>query len=165
MAETATLPVRKTKSIFDELGAVQDRIMRRAYEIFDGNGHVFGRELDDWLRAEQELIWKPTIELEEKDNVFTIQIAVAGVDPKDLDIEATSEDILVKAETKHERKEEKKGKVHVSEFASGNLFRAIRLPKKIDPEKVTAEFKNGLLTLKAEIAEEVRARKVKVDAA
>jgi HSP20 family molecular chaperone IbpA len=31
----------------------------------------------------------------------------------------------------------------VSEFASGNLFRSIHLPKKIDPGKVKAEFKNG----------------------
>ena len=39
------------------------------------------------------------------------------------------------------------------------------LPKKIDPDKVKAEFKNGMLSLKAPIAEESRARKVQVEAA
>jgi hypothetical protein len=75
----------------------------------------------------------------------------------------TAEDILVKAEMRHEH-EETKGKVHVCEFASGNLFRTIHLPKRIDPDKVTAEFKNGMLTLKAEIAEEVQTKKISVGA-
>lgn len=159
-----TLPIKKTKSIFDELSAMQERVMRRAYDIFSGNGEIFGRDLDDWLRAERELVWKPSIELEEKDNEFRLQIGVPGVDPKDIDIEVTPEHILIKAETKHEH-EEKKGKVHVCEFHSGNLFRAIHLPKRIDPDKVKAEFKNGMLSLKAEIAEAARSKKITVDAA
>ena len=162
MAET--LPIRKSTSIFEELDRMQDRIMRRAYEIFSGNGGIFGKDIEDWLQAERELVWKPAIELEEKDNEFLLQIATPGVDPKDIDIEVTSEDILVKADVHHEHKE-KKGDVYACEFASGNLFRSIHLPKKIDPDKVKAEFKNGMLSLKAAVAEEARAKKVKVEAA
>jgi len=159
----ATVPVKKTESIFDQLSDLQNRITKRAFEIFDGNGHVFGRDLEDWLQAERELVWKPSIELEEKDNEFFLQIATPGVDPKDIDIEATPEYILVKAERQHEHKEET-GKVHICEFTSGNLFRSVRLPKKIEPDKVKAEFKNGLLTLTAEIAQEEQARKVMLKA-
>ena len=162
MAET--LPIRKSTSIFEELDRMQDRIMRRAYEIFSGNGGIFGKDIEDWLQAERELVWKPAIELEEKDNEFLLQIATPGVDPKDIDIEVTSEDILVKADVHHEHKE-KKGDVYACEFASGNLFRSIHLPKKIDPDKVKAEFKNGMLSLKAPVAEEARVKKVTVEAA
>jgi HSP20 family molecular chaperone IbpA len=45
------------------------------------------------------------------------------------------------------------------------LFRSIHLPRKINPDKVKAEFKNGMLRLTAEIAEEARARKIKPEAA
>jgi HSP20 family molecular chaperone IbpA len=45
------------------------------------------------------------------------------------------------------------------------MFRSIRLPKKINPDKVKAEFKNGLLRLTAEIAEESRGKKIKPEAA
>ena len=158
-----TLPVKKTESIFDELSNLHDRIMKRAFEIFDGNGHVFGKELEDWLQAERELVWKPAIELEEADNEIRLQIATPGVDPKDIDIEVTPEYVLVKAETQHEHKEEK-GKVHVSEFISGNMFRSVHLPKKIDPDKVKAQFKNGMLSLTAEIAKEAQARKIELKA-
>ena len=87
MAET--LPIKKSKSIFEELDRMQDRIMRRAYEIFSGNGGIFGKDIEDWLQAERELVWKPAIELEEKENEFMLQVAAPGIDPKDIDIEVT----------------------------------------------------------------------------
>ena len=160
----ATVPVKKTESIFDQLNDLQDRITKRAFEIFDGNGHIFGRDLEDWLQAERELVWKPSIELDEKDNEFRLQIATPGVDPKDIDIEANPEYVLVKAECHHEHKEDN-GKVHICEFTAGNLFRSVRLPKKIDPDKVKAEFKNGLLRLTAPIVEGAQVRRVKPEAA
>ena len=162
MAET--IPIKKTKSILEEVERLQNRITQRAYDIFRGSGSPFGRELEDWLQAERELVWKPSLELEEKDNEFRLQIAVPGVEPKDIDIEVTPEDILVKAELHHEHKEER-GVVHACEFNSGSLFRSIHLPKKIDADKVKAEFKNGVLSLKAPVAEEARAKRIRVDAA
>jgi HSP20 family protein len=143
---------------------IQDRIMQRAYDIFRSNGGIFGRDIANWLQAERELVWRPSIELEEKDNEFRLQVAVPGVDPKDIDIEVTPEDILVKADVRHEHRE-KEREVHICEFASGSLFRSIHLPKTIDTDKVKAEFKNGMLNLKAPIAEVARARKVTVEAA
>jgi HSP20 family protein len=159
----ATLQVKKSKNIFEEFSGLQDRIMQRAYEIFNRDG-IFGRDLDNWLQAEREMVWKPAIELEEKENQFVLRIGVPGVEPKDIDIEVTPEDIFVKAEVSHEHRETK-GKVHVCEFESGNLFRAVHLPKRIDPDKVKAEFKNGMLSLTAAVAEESRAKKVDIQAA
>ena len=103
-------------------------------------------------------------ELKEKDNQFQLQVAVAGVDPKDLQVEVTADGLLVKGETKAEKKEEK-GEVHTSEFQTGSLFRSIQFPKKIDADKVKAQIKNGMLTITAPIAEEARTRKVNIQAA
>jgi HSP20 family molecular chaperone IbpA len=44
------------------------------------------------------------------------------------------------------------------------MFRSVHLPKKIDPDKVKAEFKNGMLSLTAEVAKEAQARKVELKA-
>jgi HSP20 family protein len=156
--------VRKISSILDEMNQMQDRITRRAYDLFEQSGRLFGRDLDDWLQAERELVWKPALELRETDGEFVLEVAVPGVDPKDIDIEVTPEYIVLKADIQHEH-EEKKGNVHICEFQSGKMYRSIHLPKKINPDKVKAEFKNGLLKLKAEIAEEARAKKIKPEAA
>src|SRR5215510_12919205 len=163
MAETAA--TRKISSILDEMNQMQDRIMRRAYDLFEQNGRLFGRDLDHWLQAERELLWKPAVELREtKDGEFVLEVAVSGVDPKDIDIEVTPEDIVLKADIQHEH-EEKKGTVHICEFQSGRMFRSIHLPKRINPDKVKAEFRNGLLRLTAEVAAEARPKKIKLEAA
>jgi HSP20 family protein len=160
MAEVA---VKKTESFWDEIQKMEERVMRRAYDISQDNGS-FGRDLDNWLEAERELVRKPAIELAEKDDQFEIKVAVSGIDPKDLKVEVTAEDLLVKGETRTEKKEEK-CEVYTSEFESGSLFRSIHLPKKVDPNKVKAELKNGLLTVTAPIAEEAKARMVRVQSA
>jgi HSP20 family molecular chaperone IbpA len=156
--------VQKRESVWDELHKMENRIMERAYDIFRRNGSDFGKDLDNWLAAERELVWKPAIELTEKDNQFEISVAVAGIDPRDLDVEVTSEHLLVKGDKKTEKKEQK-GQVHTRELQTGSLFRSIQFPKKVDPEKVKAEIKNGLLTVVAPIAEEAKSRKLNVQAA
>ena len=34
---------------------IEDEIRRRAYQLFEGRGKEEGRELEDWLRAEEEI--------------------------------------------------------------------------------------------------------------
>src|SRR5262250_2391194 len=157
---TESLAIRKTSSVFDEVNEIQERITQRAYEIFERNGAVFGRELDNWLQAEEELLWRPSIELREKNGELLLQAALSGVDPKDVEIEVTPEDIILKAETQHQH-EEQKGKVHICEFNTGTMFRSIHLPTKINPDKVKVEFNNGLLRLTAQVAQEARVKKSK----
>jgi len=156
--------IRKISSILDEMTEMQDRIMRRAYDIFERNGRLLGRDLDHWLQAERELLWKPAVELREADGEYVLEAAVSGVNPEGIEIEVTPDDIVLKADTHHEH-EEKKGTVHICEFASGKMYRSIHLPKKINPDKVKAEFKNGLLRLTAEVAAEARDKKIKTEAA
>jgi HSP20 family protein len=156
--------VQKKDSFWEQIQKMEDRIMRRAYDIFRANGSEFGKDLDNWLAAERELIWKPAIELKEKDNQFELQVVVAGIDPKDLKVEITSDELLVRGETKTEKSEDK-GEVHTSELQAGSLFRSVRFPKKIDSDKAKAEIKNGLLTVTVPIAEEAKAKKVAIHAA
>jgi HSP20 family protein len=156
--------IRKTESLWDQLQKIEERITHRAYEIFRGNGSKIGDELQNWLTAEREVIWKPAMELKEKDNQFEIQIAAPGVDQKDMIIEVTENDLLVRGETRTEKREEK-GEVYTSEFQSGALFRSIEFPKKVDPDKVKAGMKHGVLTITAPISPDAKSRKVTIQAA
>jgi len=88
MSKSDTLPVRKTESILEKIQDAENRIRARAFELFAGNG-LFDRDLDNWLKAEDELILRPSIELREKDKQFKLKISVPGVEPKAMDIQAT----------------------------------------------------------------------------
>ena len=50
------VPIHKAPSIFDQMKEMQDRIMQRAYEIFERNGSMLGSDLDNWTQAERELV-------------------------------------------------------------------------------------------------------------
>jgi len=157
------ISIKKAESIFNDLKSMQDRITQRAYDIFENSGRALGRDLEHWLNAERELVWKPVIELSEKDETFHVSVAIPGVDPKALDIEVAPDYLLIKAEIHHQHRADQ-GTVHVCEFEKGSLFRSIRFPKKVDPNKVQAEFKNGMLFLTAEVAEQANLRKIQVKA-
>jgi HSP20 family protein len=156
------VPVQKPESLWDQLRKMEERITNRAHEIFRQNGSIFGRELDDWFKAEKELIWKPPVELKERDNLYEVHAAIPGMEPKDIKIDVTPEELLIRGETKTERKDERGGQIYYSEFESGSLFRSIRFPKRVDPNRVRAEMKNGLLTVIAPISEEAKARRVDI---
>ena len=158
------IPTRRPSSIVNDVKEMQDKIMRRAQQIFEQSGSVPGRDIENWTQAERELMWKPALELSEKHGQIQLEVAISGVDPKDIDIQVTPEDILVRAETRHQHPEQK-GTVHHCEFEFGKMFRAIHLPTKIDPDKVKAEFSNGMLRLTAQVAAEVSSKRVKPEAA
>lgn len=157
------LKTRRAERLVDEMERLQKQITERAYEMFRTRGAQLGAALEDWLAAEKQTIWKPAIEVCQKDNALMIEAAVAGVEPGDLDIQVTPDTVLIKADTTHAHAE-KKGTVHVCEFESGPLFRLIQLPAPIDPDGVKAEYRNGLLRITAAITAK-RAKTVEVKAA
>ena len=159
----ANIATNQKDSIGDQLEQLHERIARRAYDLFrgrDGWGDAFG----DWLSAEQELVWKPAVEVREKDGTFTVAAALPGVDAKDITVDITPQDVVIKAETEH-RHTEDKGQIHRCEFTAGQVFRSLTFPKAVDTAKARAEYQNGMLNITVPIAPEARATRVDIKAA
>jgi HSP20 family protein len=150
-------------SIGDQLEQLHQRIARRAFEFFQGrNG--WGDAFGDWLSAERELVWKPAVELREQDGSFTVDAALPGVDAKDITVDITPQDVVIKAATEHKHTEDK-GQVHRCEFTAGQVFRSLAFPKAVDTTKAKAEYQNGMLHITVPIAPEARAKRVDIKAA
>jgi HSP20 family protein len=141
--------------VLAEAERVFEQIRRRAYELFSGRGFGEGRALDDWLMAEREFNW-PATELIERDQDFTLSVALPGFEPADIALISTPRAVFIQAKMHSERKEEgKKGeaKVHWSEFRSADVCRRVEFAKPIDVDKVSATPKNGVLKVVARKAE------------
>jgi HSP20 family molecular chaperone IbpA len=159
----ANIAMIQKDSIVDQLEQLHQRIARRAYDLFrgrDGWGDAFG----DWLSAEKELVWKPAVELREKDGTFTIAAALPGVDAKDITVDITPQDVVIQAATEHKHTEDK-GQVHRCEFTAGDVFRSLTFPKAVDTANAKAEYQNGMLHITVPIAPEARTKRVDVKAA
>jgi HSP20 family protein len=164
-ASRAASPVqtRRVQTLFDELESMRERVRQRAYEIFVAHGGGM-REFDDWLDAEHELVWKPPIELSEHDGEFVVDVAVPGVDTSDIEVRVTPDDLLVRGRSEHSHVQEG-GTVHVCEMQAGEVFRTIHFPKRIDPDHVTADYRQGLLHVTAAIAKDQEGRRVEIGTA
>lgn len=164
MRKFILLKTRKAETLLDDIEQIQKRITERAYDLFRNRGAALGAALNDWLAAERQTIWKPQVEVCQKDNQFVIEAALAGVEPRQLDIQVTRDTLLIKADTRHTHPETK-GMVHLCEFQPGQLFRTIKFPAPIDSDAVKAEYRDGLLRVTAAMAAQQHPKKVDVQAA
>ncbi len=74
-------PAAGATSLFEEMERVAQEVRRRAFDHFLGHGASLGRDLDDWLRAERELIWTPGAEMTETDKAATLRVQAPGLEP------------------------------------------------------------------------------------
>lgn len=139
------------ESVFDDIQAVQKRIADRAQRVFRERGAAVGQAMDDWLRAERETVWRPAVEIRRRPDAFVVRAAVAGLDARQLDVRATPTELLVSADVHHADRETD-GETVLCEFATGPLFRSCVFPEPIDPSRVTAECRNGMLRIIAPLA-------------
>lgn len=163
MAKT-DIQLRTTDSIINELEQLEREISDRAYALFRDRGSLFGDSLADWLNAERSLVWKPAIELRQKDGEVEILAALPGVTAKDIDVEVTPQDVLIQAKVNHEHTADK-GEVQVCEFSHAKAFRSLHLPTPIDATSVKAEYRDGMLKLTAAKAKSTAPTKVAVNVA
>jgi HSP20 family protein len=159
----ANVALTQKDTLVDQLGELHQRIARRAYDLFRGRSG-WGDAIGDWLSAEDELISKPMVELREQDGAFIVAAALPGVDPKDIAVDITPQDLVIKAATEHQHTEDK-GRVHQCEFAAGQVFRFLSFPRAVDTARAKAQYQNGMLNITVPIAVESRAKRVTVKAA
>ena len=149
-----------TRSIFDDFDTITNQIAQRAFNMFEQRG-TEGRELDDWFRAEAELLKPMPVELSETDQEFTLKAEVPGFSNKDIVVRAEPNSILIHGKKEQTKQEKDNKKVRYSEVTSSQMCRRIDLPASIDPDKVTANLNNGVLELKMQKADQPKTVEIK----
>jgi HSP20 family protein len=89
-----------------------------------------------------------------------VKASLPGVDPKDVDITLDGENLTIQAEIKADQDQD----YVIRERASGIFRRTLSLHVPVQSDKVSAEFKHGVLTLTMPKVEAVKPRKIAVKA-
>ncbi|GIX00326.1 MAG: molecular chaperone Hsp20 [Pirellulaceae bacterium] len=105
----------------------------------------------------------PPLNLWEDDNNLYVEAELPGFELSDLEIYVNGDNQLV---LKGERKppQIEGGTWHRQERGYGSFNRMVELPEHVDPDKVAAEFKNGVLTITLPKREEAKPRRIEVKA-
>lgn len=92
--------------------------------------------------------WSPPADVYETADSFVIQIELPGVDEDDVLVQAEADQVTVKGE-RHLKAGTRPECFHRMERSYGAFSRTFRLTQEVDPDGVTARFRDGLLQLEA----------------
>jgi HSP20 family protein len=122
------------------------RIAQRAFELFEVRGRGWGQDLDDWFKAESELLHPTNLKLTETDRTVSVQLDVLGFEPGDIrvSIEPSQVTVLGGRTTEEKRKTEK---TSYSESRSNQIYRVIGLPAEVRTRNAKTTLKNGVLEI------------------
>ena len=105
--------------------------------------------------------WLPPVDITEDDNGYSIKAELPEVKKEDVKVTLENGLLTISGERKVE-KEEKGKKFHRMERAFGSFVRSFRLPEDADSSKVTAQFKDGVLTLNVARSKTARPQQIQV---
>lgn len=107
--------------------------------------------------------WSPPVDIFETQDDLVLRADLPDVDQNDIDILVENQTLTIKGERKFERENLKDGGYHRIERSYGTFMRSFTVPPTVDTEKVSADYRNGVLTVKLPKKEAAKPRQIKVE--
>jgi HSP20 family protein len=151
-------PFRKIRRFdpFRELEEMSDRINR-----------LMGRGSMTRINGEEALTsidWVPDVDIIESDKEYLIKVELPEIKREEVKVSVEKGVLTIQGERKQE-KEEKGKKFHRIERSYGSFERSFTLPDDADAGKVSAEFKDGMLSVHLAKSEKAMPKPIEVKAA
>ena len=105
--------------------------------------------------------WSPALDAFEDKDKYTVSIEVPGLKKDDLNVTVHDGVLTISGERKTE-KDVKEGTVHRTERYYGKFSRSVSLPAAVRADKVSAAYKDGVLTVEVPKAEEAKPKTIEV---
>jgi HSP20 family protein len=133
-----------------------DRFRRDFDDLFD-------RFLGGRLTRPSSAGGAPPLESFVDNGRFVVRADLPGVDPKDVEITATGDQLTIRAKREQRHEEKDRDFLH-REVTYGTFERVIKLPGGVNPDNIKASYSNGVLELSVPLPEQARTRKVPIEA-
>jgi HSP20 family protein len=105
--------------------------------------------------------WMPAVDVAENDREVTVRAELPGIEPKDLNVSVSGNQLIISGEKK--QSEERTGKDYYHrEIRFGSFRRTVPLPEGVDSENVEAEYANGVLTLRLKKSPAAAPRRIEI---
>ena len=149
MFELTTWP-RSAWSIFDELESLQENMNRAFRGERETTGHTGERY--------------PLLNVWTSDDGLMVEADMPGVDPSDVDVSVMGDELSISGKV-NVKPDAENVVVHRRERPHGEFSRSLKLPFRVENDKVSAQFQNGILRVKLPRSEAEKPRKITVQAA
>ncbi|HEX6941005.1 MAG TPA: Hsp20/alpha crystallin family protein [Longimicrobiales bacterium] len=125
-------------------------------------------QMDDLLRSTfrgpfmRGAEFEPPVDITERDDALVLTAELPGMRREDVDVELENNVLTIRGEKKEER-EEKRGERFLYERRYGSFSRSFTLPRAVDPDRISARFSNGVLTVTMPKMPEARGKRIEVE--
>lgn len=109
-----------------------------------------------------DAVWAPRVDIHETDAEVLLDVELPGIDRKDVKVEVKDGLLNISGERKLERKVKEDGYRSV-ERRYGKFDRTFSLGDTVDAEKITASYKDGVMTITLPKVEKVKPREIAVE--
>lgn len=152
---------------FREMDEMQNRLRR-----FFNQGPA-----GDLLSTEAVVGWMPPVEIVEQSDALLVTAELPGLTLENIDVSFEDDVLTIRGEKSEERREEPKdeqdekgtkgekvaAKYHLLERSYGSFTRSFVMPRTIDPARITADFRDGVLTVRLPKLEQALAKGRKIE--
>jgi HSP20 family protein len=138
---------------FGEMSLLQNQMNR-----------LFNSALQGWPDGDSNgtTNWTPAADIYESENELTVNLDLPGVDPNMVDIRVENNILIIRGERHFEEKQ--KENFHRVERSYGPFARAFTLSTSVDPDKIRANYKTGVLTITLPKAEAAKPKRIQIAA-
>jgi HSP20 family protein len=119
---------------------------------------------DDFFKVPAAALrpWSPPVDILETEQELTVRADLPGMKEENIEVKVENGVLTIKGNREFKEEEKNKG-YHRIERSYGAFTRAFTLPDTVDPDKVTAEYKNGVLDVVFAKREQAKPKSVKVE--
>ena len=131
----------------------------RMLNVFDDSWNRFFEPFFDYVPSVNRTC--PSIDINESEGNYSLEVELPGLTEKDVEVKVEG-NLLTLSSKKSDEKEEKKKDYVLKERRSYNFSRSFVLPENVETEKISAEFKNGLLLIDVPKAEKAKPKLLEI---
>ena len=135
---------------------------RELEDVTDRLNTLFGAPTQG--EATTRSVWTPAVNVEEtkEELLFSAELPGMGID--DIDIEIENNVLSLRGEKKEVREGKDDRRYHLWERSFGSFKRTFTLPRTVVTDEISAEFKDGILSVRMPKAPEAKSRKISIKA-
>jgi HSP20 family protein len=138
-------------SLWDELRELREQMNRMLGASFRG-AVMGGRGME----------WSPAVDIVDRGDRLVATAELPGMKADDISIDVEGNTLTIRGEKRQEQ-EQKGEERYLLERQYGSFMRSFPLPRSVDPDRISARFDNGVLTVTMPKSEEAKGRRVKVE--
>lgn len=139
-----------------------ETIQRRMEDLFErlSGGFFPSGEREQSVWGAEALA--PAIESHVEKDTLIVKADLPGIDPKEVSIAVTGNQLTIEGERKREEKKEERDYFY-REVAYGKFSRTLTLPEGVDTDKIKASYKNGVLEITMPAPKQIASKKIQIE--